>query len=361
MKAKNIGVIGRINDEGFLCDGQTVKTRTIWRMLKEEYGEASLVAVDTTDYRKNPWKVAFQLARCLVRCEDIVVLLSRNGRNFFFPVLKWSSAFFGKRIYHSLIGGQLAIDTRENQKLADILNSFCVNWVETQNLVDDLKSLGVNNTELLPNFKQITPVTVEQLKVDKGSPVQLCTFSRVVEEKGILQAMQAIERLCEQDGDVWALDIYGPVAPEFQDAFERALKECTHSRYRGVVEPEKSVETLAPYRALLFPTKCPCEGFPGTVLDALSAGLPVIASRWDYYSEMLEDGSTGFSYSIEGDVDDLIAAIRKLPQGDALFSMKHECLRRATSYGADALFRRMTDRIELEGRKARSGGGTAVV
>ena len=44
---RKIGLIGRIDPQGTLFDGQTVKTRTIWRMLRNRYGEENVVCVET--------------------------------------------------------------------------------------------------------------------------------------------------------------------------------------------------------------------------------------------------------------------------------------------------------------------------
>lgn len=81
--AKKIGLIGRLDRECSLFDGQTIKTRMMYRLLCEVYGEENIVIVETKDYRHNVLRVAAQLACCLFSCKDIYVSLSRNGRKFF--------------------------------------------------------------------------------------------------------------------------------------------------------------------------------------------------------------------------------------------------------------------------------------
>ena len=44
---------------------------------------------------------------------------------------------------------------------------------------------------------------------------------------------------------------------------------------------------------MLFPTYYEGEGFAGTLIDAMAAGVPVIASDWKYNKEIVEDGKTG--------------------------------------------------------------------
>ena len=49
--------------------------------------------------------------------------------------------------------------------------------------------------------------------------------------------------------------------------------------FRGTVEPEEVSELLTGARALVVPTRCN-EGGPRSVIEAYSAGVPVIATSW---------------------------------------------------------------------------------
>lgn len=345
---RKIGLIGRIDPEGSMLDGQTVKTRTIWRMLCERYGAENVVTVDTLNYKREPLRVLREYRNCMRKCDDVVVLLSHNGRRLFFPFLRQQAQHHDKRVYHNLIGGWLARDVRREPWLAEQLRSFEVNWVESQDLVDQLAELGIPNCEFLPNFKQISPLNPFELVAPTAPPRRLCTFSRVMEQKGILDAVEAVRILCARDGkNAWTLDIYGPVDPGFQRTLDEALAAAPHARYCGSVSPERSVETLRDYWALLFPTKWKPEGFPGTIIDALAAGVPVVASRWRYYNEMLQDGATGTSYEFGGDAEKLVIALDKLvTREDDIMAMKRTCLERARAYSADKLFGQIAQRIE---------------
>ena len=345
---RKIGLIGRVDPRRTMCDGQTVKTRTIWQMLCERYGEDRIVVVDTLNYKKEPFRVAREYRRCMKECDDIVVLLSRNGRKLFFPLLARQAANNGKRIFHSLIGGSLADNVRESSSLARQLNSFRVNWIESRDLVDELTGLGVCNCSFLPNFKQIVPLRGDELKVPSGMPRRLCMFARMTEKKGVKEAIDATGILCSRDGaNAWALDLYGPLDQDFRDEFEMELANTPFARYCGCADPDESVEILRGYWALLFPTRWESEGFPGTVIDALAAGLPVVASRWAYYSEMLHDGETGFSYEYGGDASMLASAIDLLADNDyRMMDFKRACIRRAAPYSADKLFDQMAECIE---------------
>lgn len=145
QKAGKIGLIGRIDPDCRLFDGQTVKTRMMYRLLCEAYGEDAIVTVDTYDYKHRAPMVMADFARCLATCDRLIVLLSTNGRRVFFPLLSFASKHMGKKVYHNLIGGWLASNLEKFPKWVDYLNSFEVNWVEAHALVERLSEKGVHN------------------------------------------------------------------------------------------------------------------------------------------------------------------------------------------------------------------------
>ncbi len=333
--AKKIGLIGRLDLDCTLFDGQTVKTRMMYRLLCELYGKQNIVIVETKDYKRNALSIAMQTARCLYCCEDVFVLLSRNGRRAFFPLLSFAARYFHTNVYHNLIGGWLAKDIDEFPQWVGYLNSFSVNWVESRQLVERLCELGVNNAEYLPNFKYLDAVQLPK-EAHYGPVYRFCTFSRVQELKGINDAVEAVETLVARGYDCF-LDLYGPIDASYRADFEKIIKVCNRANYKGCVAPEQSVKVISQYDALLFPTKWKLEGIPGTIIDALSAGVPVISSKWQYYNEMLEDGVTGFGYEI-GRSDQLVDAIEKfISLGDSANSLRKNCLDRAKAYTPEAV------------------------
>lgn len=119
-----------------------------------------------------------------------------------------------------------------------------------------------------------------------------------MKEKGIEDVVNAVKTVNEHFGrTVYTLDIYGQVDSaqtkwfnELQSIFPSYIK------YGELVPVDKSVEVLKNYFALLFPTYYEGEGFAGTLLDAMAAGVPVIASDWRYNPEIMNE-KTGYVYS----------------------------------------------------------------
>lgn len=333
-----IGIIGRVDLGRTLFDGQTVKTRMMYQLLCEMYGADRIEIVDTIDWRHRALKIVVDTRRCLKHCDDVVILLSRNGRRVLYPLLAKAAKKRGTRVYQNLIGGWLDGDLEQFPEWVGYLNAFEVNWVESHKLVEAVAAKGVSNASFMPNFKYLeVPSALEDRAY--GNPWRFCCFSRVVKEKGVGDAVRAIEELNSLgDGRAYQLDVYGPLDAGYRGEFEALVGQCAHCRYLGSVEPEASVETVMGYDALLFPTKWQKEGIPGTIIDALSAGVPVIGSHWMYYEELLADGETGFGYEF-GHNELLKDAILKFVDLSDVErnQMRRECLRRAKLYTPEAV------------------------
>ena len=85
-------------------------------------------------------------------------------------------------------------------------------------------------------------------------------------------------------------------------------------RYHGPVEPAALRETWFPQAAGLVTLSAHDEGRPQVVLEAMAAGLPIIASDLPAHRDIVEHGVTGW---LVKNADDLEAALGALRVGDA--------------------------------------------
>ena len=167
-------------------------------------------------------------------------------------------------------------------------------------------------------------------------------------QKGIEEAIAAIEVINEENKtQVCTLDIYGRIDDNYKDRFKRVISEASDSiKYKGSVDYDKSVEVLKDYYALLFPTHWHGEGFPGTIIDAFSAGIPVIASDWNSNGEIITDGENGILYPSDK-VKSLKYAIEFLVENNQMVkNMKTECLKCAVRYKPDIYISKIIKTIE---------------
>ncbi|MHC1770861.1 MAG: glycosyltransferase family 4 protein [Flexilinea sp.] len=210
-----------------------------------------------------------------------------------------------------------------------------------------LKKLGVNNTIVLSNFKQLNILSQNQLPHVYKEPFALCTFSRVMKEKGIEDAIAAVNRINRNNGKiVFTLDIYGQIEKSYSERFSTILKEFPdYVRYRGMIPYHESVEVLKNYFLLLFPTFWDSEGFAGTIIDAFAAGLPIIASDWKYNSEIIQDHYTGRIIPVH-DMESLIYILLEFAKKpDDVIRMKPNCLSEAEKYSPERVIKPLLERL----------------
>ena len=129
------------------------------------------------------------------------------------------------------------------------------------------------------------------------------------------------------------LDIYGQVEQGQTEWFENLKKDFPeYINYYGLVDADKSVEVLQDYLVLLFPTRFYTEGIPGTIIDAYSAGVPVISAKWESFSDVVDDDITGLGYEF-GNADELNNLLLQIANNpDIILDMKSNCIEKAKLY-----------------------------
>lgn len=294
---KKIAIIGHFGEKEKYCDGQTVKTMNLTNLLTD-CSDVSIMRVDTDYVRSSKLKLLFHTLKAVIACEHIFLLVSVNGMKFYLPFFHYLNKVIRRNVYHYVIGSELLDMVKTNPKLVKYLNSLTANWFEYDSGTEYLRSQGVVNVSTLSNFKVLSPVK-DPVPYNQNSGVfRFCTFSRVMEEKGITDAIEAVSAINHEQGRICAtLDIYGQVEPRYQSKLNELLStnpDCV--AYKGVIDSRKSVDIIKDYYALLFPTKWAGEGFPGTLVDAFAAGIPIIASDWNANKEIVHNNEQGIIY-----------------------------------------------------------------
>ena len=345
---RKASVIGLFCTGQAVSDGQSIKTRIFTGELEKAYGTETISRIDTFGWKHHPFRL---LRNCLsaVRDSEHVIFMTDAGGIKVFPwVLLGANAIYRRRIHYVVIGGWLGEYLKTHRVLAGCLKRLHRIYPETSRMVEALRELGFSNVRRMPNCKDLMPLTEEQLVLPEA-PYPFCTFSRVMREKGIADAVEAVRAVNERFGKtVCTLDIYGAVDPLEKDWFAALSADFPPEvRYCGVVPFEKSVEIVKHYFALLFPTFYPSEGIPGTVLDAYAAGVPVIASRWSGFPDIIREGETGMGYPyLHNEL--LIPVLEEvITKPELLLDMKKNCLKAAESFRPENVVRIL--RKEMDG------------
>ncbi len=331
---KKASVIGHFGGKNTFYDGQTIKTKIVTQELEKALGSENVRRIDTYGWKKNPFKL---LINCFLAVEhsEHVIFMSDEGGIKIFPWLLRLYNVFGKcSLHYVVIGGWLVQFLEKHKFFTFCLKGFDNIFAETTGMTRGLEQLGFKNVTLMPNFKNLSPLTEDRLYVDAKEPYSFCTFSRVMREKGIEDAVRAIRAVNAQFGrTVCKLDIYGAVEPDETEWFRTLSSEFGEEiRYCGAVPYDQTTEVLKSYFALLFPTFYPKEGIPGTIIDAYAAGLPVIASRWNSFEDIIDHGITGIGYPYLKNeyLKKIISDLIRNP--DQITIMKTNCLKKAEQF-----------------------------
>lgn len=330
---KTVSVIGHFGFGHACVDGQTIKTKRITRQLKKLYGDNEVLSYDSHGRVKAFILAPFQLFSAVKNSKNTIMLPAHNGLLIYTPLLFFAHKLFrNRKLFYVVIGGWLPSFLSRRKILCGMLKSFDGIFVETTTMKDDLTKMGFTNVTIMVNFKDFP--AEEDVKGAYIEPYRLCMLSRVTPNKGIEDAITIINRINDNlEKPRVVLDIYGPVIDEDKEWFSRVEKRFSQFvSYKGVIPEEQTTSVLKEYYCLLFPTRFFTEGIPGTIIDAYSAGVPVISSRWQSFNDVIIDQVTGFGYEFDNQEDFLKTVLFACDNPDQVVEMKKMCLRASEQY-----------------------------
>lgn len=330
----NIGISGHFCFKKELFNGQTIKTKMLATALEKEFGQKSIIKIDTHGGLVFLPKIIVNLFKAFYHCNAVIMLPAHNGIKIFTPLFVFLSKALKRKIHYVVIGGWLPETTKQKKWLSFFLKKFNGIYVETSSMKTTLEEQGFKNIFIMPNFKNLQILQEKDLVYTTKEPFAFCTFSRVMKEKGIEDAIEAINKINDNAGYILAtLDIYGKIDDNYKIRFEQLQKTFPkYIQYKGIIYPTESVNVLKNYFALLFPTHYSTEGIPGTIIDSYSAGVPVITALWNNFKDIFIEEVTGFGFeqrNKEKFFNCIKQAIEKYEQFNL---MKMSCLKEAQKY-----------------------------
>ena len=290
-----IGVWGQFGGGGKIADGQAVRTTIITNELRRRYGVDAVHTVNTNAWRKNPLRFLLSSIKLLRKSVVFIIAPADNGFKVFVPILDFFNRFYKRRILYVVIGGFLPGLLKAKTKYVKMVNRFAGSFVQTDNIRKDLAGLGVEKLHILSNPKRLNTMKEDEVKVIKGEKIKICVFSRIYADKGVEDAIEAVKLANKKlGGEYVSLDMYGLVPESYKERLRELLQQNEGlAQYKGIIDYDKTVETLSSYFVMLFPTYYHGEGFPGNVIDAYNSALPIIATDWLYNSDVVLDNKTG--------------------------------------------------------------------
>lgn len=341
-------VIGNFGSGKGSYDGQTVKTHNTYQALCNILGNQNVTFINTNGGLKNLPVLIFKTILAAYQNRNIIMLPAQNGLKLFAPLLSALSCISNCKMHYVVIGGWLPNVLSYNIILRKSLMNFFGIYVETNTMKIGLEKEGLKNVCIFPNFKHIKILNESELVSIKKEPFKLCTFSRVMKEKGIEDAVNAVKAVNDAIGkNVYTLDIYGQIDKEQIDWFVNLKKTFPdYVEYKGLVPFDMTTEVLKDYFLLLFPTKFYTEGIPGTIIDAYAAGVPVVCSKWQSFDDLV-DYTVGYGYKFSSE-EALEKLLRKIyiEDIDKILAMKKVCILKSKQYMPEKVVKILINKLQ---------------
>ncbi len=263
----------------------------------------------------------------LAREVNIITIHSNTSALFILvPVGVVVARLTGKALLIRKFGGT-DFTTYHRMKIIIIKHSLklCdIYLVQSRALLQKSLEIGIKQTHWFSTSRPMEK-TLHKLEAVSSVCRKFIFLGRVTRTKGIEHILNLESRL---PSDV-VIDVFGPFDGEMDESH---FVNSTKVRYCGITHNPQ--ETLRRYDAFLLPTFWEGEGYPGALLEAYGAGLPVIATRFGALPEIVDE-KTGILI-VPNDGDSLLKAILKLVEDDGYFNrLRAGVLARRLEFSSD--------------------------
>lgn len=244
-------------------------------------------------------------------CDAILFCASRGAMSSAGPLVWLSARLVGRPLAVRLFGGSLdlgrtgAPSWRRWLLERTVLRAPLL-VLQTRALTRRFESCP--GVRWLPTTRDLPPLPARERRICR----RFLFLSQVRAEKGLFEALAASDRLPPD----CSLSVYGPML----GGVDRSVfRRHPRAEYHGAVAPAVVPEILACHDAFVYPSWHAGEGLPGALIEALQAGLPVIATRFLSIPELIEDGRCGLLVEPRSD-SDLAAAMSRLAGDPELYA-----------------------------------------
>jgi len=254
-------------------------------------------------------KFLFRLIGLLFKKDEkIIVGASSKLRLILIPYISFLIRFNSSRSILMPVGGKMA---DELKKLPELIREIYIGslkdfdhvYVQSEKLKNELVKMTSQEKfySYIPNFKKRPLEKPKRSNLTKKK-IELVYIGRMAERKGIFVLIEAFE--LSKDHMNLELHFYGGfLNHKEKQKFLSLIKENDNIYYHGEIKPDKINQRIRNHDIFVFPTHHKGEGFPGVLLDAFFAGLPVIASDWRFNSEIIDTGKNGLLFEPKNPVE----------------------------------------------------------
>lgn len=319
MKNGKVLVLGYFGYNSGQLDGQTVKTRNVYRLAKEQI-TGHVGYYDTEDFKYSKRSI-FAMFWKVMKCRMLFYLPAQNNLKYIFPVIYVLSKIFRFKIHYFVVGGWLREFLTSLPVHRYMLRRIAGIHVETTRLKTELEDYyGFKNVDLFPNFRffDFEPTHYDSNKL------RLVFMARINKMKGLDWIFELGDYITNNHfQDRFSITFYGPINEMDRQYFENSMSRYPFMEYKGELQPSEIHKTLSEYDVMLLPTHYYTEGSPGSVVDAYLSGIPVIVTEWKHSREFVEDGVCGYIIPFEGGRQQLIDRVLLLEKDRNILHQLH--------------------------------------
>lgn len=298
--------------------------------------------IGRVDYIINVMVIFFKMLINMPLCDVVVLHVSRNSTQTL-GLLVWGLAMIFKckcvlRVFGGSLDGTFkawpswkrALSRRSFLKMDLIL-------LETRNLVRYFSQIAYCPVGWYPNNRPAYQLKKSARGTSNGCH-KFIFISHVHPKKGVRLILEAAKKI---DSDI-VIDVYGSLMGGInEDEFYKS-----RVNYKGIIADGGVISTLRGYDALLFPTYYETEGYPGIIIEAYMAGLPVITTNWPSITEIV-DADSGILIKPK-DVDSLVDAMKQMMRAtpEEMAHWKENALQKADEFSAEQWSNRFAEYIQ---------------
>ena len=190
--------------------------------------------------------------------------------------------------------------------------------MQTKLLVKASIEDGSRRTLWFSNVRTL-PESQDEKTEEKRSCRKFMFAGQIKPTKGIFEIIEAGERF----GPEIEVNVYGQFFP---GSTQNDFNNLKRVKYRQHIPSENIISVMKEHDALLLPTFFPLEGYPGVIIEAYFAGIPVICTDWMALPEIVDDTSGILVPPRDGKA--LYNAMKKLTEDDSFYMSLREGARK---------------------------------
>ncbi len=250
----------------------------------------SYIVIDTNKRNYSNIFIAYIFITFLIlfkqrNCDHIMLNSSRDYL-FFGTIIIFIGKIFKKKTSMRKFGAEALDVYEESNGIQKYLLHFVYSRIDTlffqaKYLVDFFSKIN-KNTFWFPNVRKRN----FQAIIPRSFKKRFVFVSHVRPDKGIDTIIDTIKLL----DNTYTIDIYGPILDE---KYSKEYFKKHNISYKGALKSDSVIQKLNEYDVLMLPSYYKGEGYPGTILEAYSLGMPVISTTLRPIMEIVDPYETG--------------------------------------------------------------------